>query len=53
MQWEYQFYVPAPDRDHKQLEEAMNELGQDRWELATTYMNAEDVNVFVLKRQRR
>jgi hypothetical protein len=50
MKWRYQFYLSNQQRDHKDFEDAMNDLGQDGWELIETYIGPSGDRVFVLKR---
>jgi len=49
MQWEYRLYSTDPERTDDQIETALNDLGQDRWELVTSYLSTLRI-VFILKR---
>ena len=48
MKWEYNFYSVGLERDEGNIEEALNKLGDQGWELVTSY--ATSLRVFVLKR---
>ncbi len=47
--WRYQFYLAGQNRDHKHVEDAMNDLGQQGWELIETYLAPSGDRVLVLK----
>jgi hypothetical protein len=48
MKWEYYFYSIGSERDERNIKEALDELGEDGWELVTVYQS--ELRVFVLKR---
>ena len=49
MKWEYQFYLVAAERDWKSVMTALNDLGQDGWEVAT-FVARDSGSGFILKR---
>jgi hypothetical protein len=51
--WEYQLISLANDRDHLQVEEAFNAVGNDGWEMIAVYPGAAAQNVFIFKRPKR
>jgi len=48
VKWEYYFYSVGMERDERNIKEALDELGEDGWELVTVYQSG--LRVFVLKR---
>lgn len=48
--WEYQTEAFSPNRD---IEEALNQIGEGGWELVVVYMNGAGNNVFIFKRPKR
>jgi hypothetical protein len=49
MKWEYEFYPVAPDRDWASVMEALNEKGNDGWQVATFFEQG-NARGFLLKR---
>jgi hypothetical protein len=52
MRWEYRLYSTRLDRDDEYIREALNDLGQDQWELVTVYEKP-DARIFSTYRQHR
>jgi hypothetical protein len=48
MKWEYYFYSVGLERDTGNIQEALDDLGNEGWELVTCYQM--ELLVFVLKR---
>ena len=48
MKWQYHFLMVGVDRDDHSIEDALNKLGKDAWELVAVYQAS--FRVFALKR---
>jgi hypothetical protein len=48
MKWEYRLFQAGLDREDRAIQEALNNLGPDEWELVAVYESG--FRVFVLKR---
>ncbi len=51
--WEYELLVESPNSGIERVQNALNTLGSDRWELVSSYMSGAGDNVFVFKRPKR
>lgn len=48
MKWEYHFFVVATGQP--EVEASLNKLGNEGWELVTSYVNPSGATYFVFKR---
>ena len=51
--WEYKVAPVPPDWDAAKVEEGLNGLGLDGWELAVNYVTSAAYNAFVFKRPKK
>jgi len=49
MKWKYQIFQPSANRDATQIQDALNDLGEDGWEVATSWIAKNQIS-FLLKK---
>ncbi len=53
LKWRYYLLVENPSRDIAEINKVLDSLGEEGWELTTTYMNGAGNIVFIFKKSER